>query len=142
MGVARLLRQLARRRTPTNIQLMRRDPYYQSLAREQRAKITRTEQILWSQLRANRLDGHKFRRQHALGSYIVDFVCLKARLIIEVDGDTHDDEGRPALDAQRTDYLEKLGFGVLRFRNYQLVEELDTVLGVILNEIRTRSRAS
>jgi very-short-patch-repair endonuclease len=104
--------------------------------------MTRPEQILWSRLRANRMDGHKFRRQHALGSYIVDFVCLKARLVVEIDGDTHEDEGRPALDAQRTAYMEKLGFRVVRFQNHQMVEDLESVTEAILNEIRTGGRAS
>jgi very-short-patch-repair endonuclease len=93
--------------------------------------MTHAEEILWSRLRAHRLDGHKFRRQHALGSYIVDFVCLKARLAIEVDGETHDAASRQALDAKRTTYLEKLGFRVLRFENYQMVEELDAVIETI-----------
>jgi very-short-patch-repair endonuclease len=93
--------------------------------------MTHAEEILWSQLRAHRLDGHKFRRQHALGSYIVDFVCLKARLAIEVDGETHDATSRQVLDARRTTYLEKLGFRVMRFENYQMVEELDVVIATI-----------
>jgi very-short-patch-repair endonuclease len=115
---------------------MRRDPYYQALARELRTNMTRPEQLLWQQLRANRLDGHKFRRQHAVGSYIVDFVCLKARLIIEIDGDTHEDAGRPRLDEQRTAYLQKLGFRVLRFWNHQIIEELEIVIETITDEVR------
>jgi very-short-patch-repair endonuclease len=120
---------------------VRRDPHYQALAKELRSNMTRPEQILWSRLRANHMDGHKFRRQHALGRYIVDFICLKARLIIEIDGDTHDDEGRRTLDAQRTAYLEKLGFRVLRFWNHQMVEELDVVMGAIFNEVRRGGRS-
>jgi very-short-patch-repair endonuclease len=118
------------------IQTMRRDPYYQAHARELRTNMTHPKELLWSRLRAHRMDGSKFRRQHALGSYIVDFVCLKARLIIEVDGDTHDDESRQTLDAQRTAYLEKLGFRVLRFLNRQMVAEMDIVLETILVELR------
>jgi len=115
---------------------MRRDAYYQGLARELRRNMTYPERILWSRLRANQMDGHKFRRQHALGSYIVDFVCLNARLVIEIDGDTHDPESRQASDTSRTTYLEQLGFRVLRLWNHQMVEELDESMGVILNELR------
>jgi 5-methyltetrahydrofolate--homocysteine methyltransferase len=110
---------------------MRRDAYYQEHARALRSNMTHAEQILWSRLRAHRMDGHKFRRQHALGSYIADFVCLKARLVIEVDGETHDAASRQTLDTKRTGYLEKLGFRVLRFENYQIVEELDAVIEAI-----------
>ena len=97
--------------------------------------MTYPEQILWSRLRGHRMDGYKFRRQHALGSYIVDFVCLSARLIIEIDGDTHG-ESRAALDAQRTAYFEKLGFRVLRFWNHQMVEELASAMETIFNELQ------
>lgn len=121
---------------------MRRDAQYQLLARELRTNMTYPEQILWSRLRGHRMDGHKFRRQHALGSYIVYFVCLKARLVIEIDGDTHDAEFRQARDAHRSAYLEKLGFRVLRFWNHQMVGELDESMGVILNELRKGGRAS
>ena len=121
---------------------MHRDAYYQTLARELRTNMTHPERILWSQLRANHMDGHKFRRQHAIGTYIVDFVCLKSRLVIEIDGDSHDPEPRQARDADRTAYLEKLGFRVLRFWNHQMVEELDESMGVILNELRKGGRAS
>jgi very-short-patch-repair endonuclease len=89
------------------------------------------EKLLWSRLRAHRMDGRKFRRQHPLGNYIVDFVCLEARLIIEVDGDTHGNDVREALDAQRTAYLEKLGFRVIRFWNDYVMTELDNVTETI-----------
>jgi very-short-patch-repair endonuclease len=115
---------------------MRRDAYYQEHARELRSTMTHPEEILWSHLRAHRMDGRKFRRQHALGSYVVDFVCPKERLVIEVDGDTHDVESRQALDTQRTFYLKKLGFRVLRFWNYQVVTDLDVVMDAIYTELQ------
>jgi len=62
---------------------VRRDAYYQERAREQRNNMNDAERRLWSRLRAHRMDGRKFRRQHPLGRYIVDFVCLDSRLIIE-----------------------------------------------------------
>jgi very-short-patch-repair endonuclease len=96
--------------------------------------MTHAEQILWSRLRAHLMDGYKFRRQHAIGSYIVDFVCLQARLIIEVDGDTHD-ESRQVLDERRTAYLAKAGFRVLRFWNHQIIDELANVMETIFTEL-------
>jgi very-short-patch-repair endonuclease len=70
---------------------MHRDADFQERARDLRHNLTNGEQLLWSKLRAHRMHGFKFRRQHVLGSYIVDFVCLKSRLIIEVDGESQFD---------------------------------------------------
>ena len=100
------------------------------------------ERLLWSRLRAHRMDGRKFRRQHALGSYIVDFVCLDARLIVELDGDTHGNDSREALDAKRTAYLEKLGFRVIRFWNNHVFTDLDSVAGAIFEELNASPRPS
>jgi very-short-patch-repair endonuclease len=100
------------------------------------------EKRLWSRLRAHRMDGRKFRRQHALGNYIVDFVCLASRLIIEVDGDSHGNDSREALDAQRTAYLEKLGFRVLRFWNDYVLTDVDNVTETIIEALNANSRPS
>jgi hypothetical protein len=82
------------------------------------------------------MDGRKFRRQHAIGRYIVDFVCLPERLIIEIDGDSHFmDDVRPELDAERTAYLQKLGFRVRRFGNHQVMTELESVTEAIFYEL-------
>ncbi len=110
---------------------MRRDPYYQEHARYLRRNMNVAEKLLWSRLRAHRMDGRKFRRQHPIGNYIVDFVCLEARLIIDVDGDTHGNDMREALDTQRTAYLGKLGFRVIRFWNDYLMTDLDNVTETI-----------
>src|SRR5712692_3664332 len=84
------------------IRSVRRDPIYQERARDLRSHMNDAEKLLWSRLRAHRMDGRKFRRQHALGRYIVDFVYLDARLIIEVDAipmaPTHD---RPSMQVER-----------------------------------------
>ncbi len=64
---------------------------------------------MWWKLRGHQVGGFKFRRQHALGVYIADFVCLPARLVIEVDGDTHGTDERQALDAKRTEEIERAG---------------------------------
>jgi very-short-patch-repair endonuclease len=70
---------------------------------------------MWSILRAKRMAGLKFRRQHVVGTYIADFVCLPARIIIEVDGDTHGDDEAALRDAKRTEEIERSGYRVIRF---------------------------
>jgi very-short-patch-repair endonuclease len=76
-------------------------------------------------LRAKRLAGLKFRRQHVVGSYIVDFVCLPARLIIEVDGDSHGDEEAALRDARRTEEIEGYGYRVIRFWDDYVLNDPD-----------------
>jgi len=124
------------------IREMRRDPYYQERARDLRSNMNDAEKRLWSRLRAHRMDGRKFRRQHALGRYIVDFVCLDARLIIEVDGDSHANDSREALDAQRTAFLEKLGFRVLRFWDDYVLTDLDNVTEAVFDALNGNPRPS
>lgn len=75
------------------------------------------------------MDGHKFRRQHPVGDYVVDFVCLEARLVVEVDGGQHLDQAE--YDAARTRWLELQGFQVLRFWNDEVLERPAAVLEVI-----------
>jgi len=124
------------------IRSVRRDPIYQERARDLRSHMNDAEKLLWSRLRAHRMDGRKFRRQHAFGNYIVDFVCLASRLIIEVDGDSHGNDSREALDAQRTAYIEKLGFRVLRFWNDYVLTDLDNVTETIFEALNANSRPS
>ena len=113
---------------------MRRDPLYSGRAREMRSNATDAERRMWEILRAKRMGGFKFRRQHPLGQYIVDFICLPARLVIEVDGDTHGDE-REMADQKRTDYIEKVGLRVIRFSNYDVLHCADDVADAIAHEL-------
>jgi very-short-patch-repair endonuclease len=76
-------------------------------------------------LRAKRLAGLKFRRQHVVGNYIADFVCLPARLIIEVDGDTHGDDAAQIRDAKRTEDIEACGYRVIRFWDDHVLNDTD-----------------
>ena len=78
-----------------------------SMARVLRRKLTDAETILWSRLRGGGLNGWRFRRQHPVGNYVADFACVKAHLIIEVDGATHSSPKQRAHDAARTTYLKK-----------------------------------
>jgi very-short-patch-repair endonuclease len=120
---------------------MRRDAYYQDKAKALRSDMTNGEKLLWSRLRAHRMDGRKFRRQHVIGTYIVDFICLQSRLIVEVDGDSHGDDRREAVDAQRDAYLAKSGFKVLRFGNHSVMTNLSGVAEAILDELGGRARS-
>ncbi len=103
--------------------------------RKMRKGPTPAEAHLWRYLRRRRLNRAKFRRQHAIGRYIVDFVCLPARLIVEVDGAYHGD--RVDYDRQRQAELERLGYRVLRFSNERVLHQTREVLREIamtLNE--------
>ena len=91
---------------------------------------TEAEKLLWKYLRANQL-GVKFRRQHPLGDYIADFVCLEKRLVIELDGKSHEETAEH--DKFRDDLLSKLGFRTVRFTNEELFEDIENVLTKIRN---------
>ena len=95
-------------------------------AREQRSNRRAAEQALWKRLRNRQCLGHKLRRQHAVGGYIVDFVCPEAALVIEVDGGIH--KAQTDADALRTAHLQSRGLRVLRFRNEEVMTDLDGVL--------------
>lgn len=98
-------------------------------ARELRKNPTDAERKLWIHLQRRQIGGHKFRRQHILGPYIVDFICLEKRLIIEVDGGHHDEQ--IARDVRRSHWLESRGFRVIRFWNNQVLKEIEAVQEVI-----------
>ncbi|MDP3062526.1 MAG: endonuclease domain-containing protein [Chloroflexota bacterium] len=98
-------------------------------ARALRRDPTDAERKLWACLRLRQVNGHKFRRQRPIGPYIVDFVCLEARLVIKVDGSQHMEQA--SRDAHRDGYLISPGFTVLRFWDHHVLNETDAVLGVI-----------
>ena len=98
-----------------------------AFARENRRNQTEAEEFLWRQLKGNAL-GVKFKRQLIIQNYIADFACLEKSLIIEVDGGYHYIQEQMELDAYRTEDLEKLGFKVLRFRNEEIIIEIEQVL--------------
>ena len=98
-------------------------------ARTLRRGMTDAEQRLWKHLRLRNINGFKFRRQHDIGQFIVDFVCIEKRLVVEIDGGQHADA--EAYDSARTQYLEGEGFQVLRFWNNEVLEKTNDVLEVI-----------
>ena len=118
---------------------MPRDPFLTRRAREFRKEKTAAEDRVWWMLRARRFAGLKFRRQHVLGNYIADFVCIQARLVIEIDGATHgEDEARR--DAKRTEEIERAGYRVIRFNNDYVVNDRDgDVAEMILEALRMSS---
>jgi very-short-patch-repair endonuclease len=109
-------------------------------ARELRRRQTSSEELLWACLRGSRLGGVKFRRQHNVGRYILDFFAFEPRLGIEVDGPIH--QLRRERDAARTRELEALGLRIIRFTNDQVQEDLPAVLSAILQAASDRSLRS
>jgi very-short-patch-repair endonuclease len=107
---------------------MYRDQEQRDFARSLRNYMTEAEKRLWQLLRAGQLGGCKFRRQAAIGPYIVDFVCFSHKLVVELDGPQHAEEQAARHDARRTAWLTSQGFRVLRFRNHELDEG---ILGVV-----------
>src|SRR5262245_3530455 len=96
-----------------------------SRAKALRNNPTDAEHILWQHLRLRQLGGHKFRRQQPLGHYIVDFVCLEKRLVIEVDGGRHNTQ--KSYDKKLDTWLEQRGFRVLRFWNNEVMQNIEAV---------------
>jgi very-short-patch-repair endonuclease len=94
-----------------------------------RHEPTLAEVKLWRYLRADQLEGFSFRRQHAIGPFITDFCCIKAKLIIEVDGGQHLEQEE--YDMQRTAFLESQGYRVLRFWNNDVMKNIEGVVSMI-----------
>lgn len=98
-------------------------------ARQLRSNMTDAERHLWYHLRGHRFYGLKFKRQKPMGRYIVDFICLERRLVIELDGGQHQEQAER--DAERDRWLAEEGFRVLRFWNHEVLGETESVLEVI-----------
>ncbi|MBM6991792.1 MAG: endonuclease domain-containing protein [Prevotella sp.] len=103
-------------------------------ARSMRKKPTDAEKFLWEHIRGNQLDVH-FRRQHPIGIYIADFICLDKRLVIEADGGYHQLQNQMEWDQLRTNYLESQGYCVLRFTNEEILQNIDSCLQIIKNHL-------
>ena len=98
-------------------------------ARDMRNNPTLAERILWSRLRCRQLEGRKFRRQHALAPFIIDFYCRSEKIAVEVDGSTHHEADQKDRDLRRTAYLEeRYGVRVLRFPDLLVVNDVEAVL--------------
>lgn len=108
-----------------------------TFSRQLRRNATEAERRLWRYLRNRRMGGAKFRRQVPLGPYIVDFLCIEAALVIEVDGGQH---AESEADLVRDAWLREQGFAILRFWNRQVLAETRTVLETIHGAVETRRR--
>ncbi len=108
-------------------------------ARCLRSTMTDAEVRLWTRLQCQQLGGHKFRRQVAIGDYIVDFACLKERLLIEIGGGQHNEAEHKLRDESRDSWLTAEGYRVLRFWNHDVLSDTDAVVEVIWNSLHERS---
>jgi len=108
-------------------------------SKELRKKMTDAEGILWYFLRAKRFFGYKFRRQQAIGKYIVDFVCQQKKLVIELDGSQHGNSANVQYDKKRTKFIENKGYNILRFWDNDIFENITGVLEKILGDINCQS---
>lgn len=93
--------------------------------------MTPAEKVLWNFLKNKSLEGFKFRRQHPIDKYIVDFYCHQKKLVIEVDGSIHDQLNQKEYDSGRTSVLEEFGLKVIRFRNEEVLDNFQSVIGRI-----------
>ena len=100
-----------------------------------RRNETKAEKLLWEKLRNNQLEGLKFRRQHPVNIYIADFYCHKFKLIIELDGDYHNQEEQKQKEEVRTEVLRLNGLKIIRFKNEEVEQDINQVLTTIKNKI-------
>ncbi len=124
----------------TGLAFQMADPaYYEFLkqaVQKNKDDATDAEKLLWNHLRGKKLENYKFRRQHIIGNYIADFVCLKKNLVIELDGSIHQLPENKENDQARTEKLNHYGFTVLRFSNEELFKNLDHVLNKISETLK------
>jgi very-short-patch-repair endonuclease len=115
----------------------------QTAARVLRQSQTAAEAALWQALRGGKLDGLKFRRQHPVASFVVDFYCAEHHLVIEVDGSVHDEPEQKIRDANKDEFLRMLGNTVLRIRNedvlHNLIPTLDRIRRAAANSSHARA---
>ena len=114
-------------------------PFLKDHAKKMRNMPTDAERLLWMFLQQNQL-GKPFRRQHIIATNIADFACLPARLVIEIDGEYHDDIRQQYHDQLRTQELEHLGFRVIRFTNEEVLTNIDKVIETIKTNINDVKR--
>ena len=110
-------------------------------AKHNRREMTESETVLWNALR-NMKAGVRFRRQHPIGDYIADFICLPAKLVIEVDGGYHQEPQQQELDQQRTEFLVSKGYQVIRIKNEEISNDLNEVVMRIKAEVLNQSNDS
>jgi very-short-patch-repair endonuclease len=103
---------------------------------------TNAETVLWRYLKNSQLLNRKFRRQHSIKNYIVDFYCVSERVVVELDGDIHLVGNNPEYDKIRNEFLENMGIKVLRFRNNEVLKNIDNILDIIKSNFNTSPNLS
>jgi len=106
----------------------RGNPRFRTLRSKLRSQMTSPEQVMWTHLRSKQFNSLKFRRQHGIGDFIVDFYCPEKHVVIEIDGDTHAEEKQIQLDKIRESYLKSLGVRIIRYCNYDIMTNIEGVL--------------
>lgn len=110
-------------------------PGYKPVRKFLRNNSTQAEIIIWRFLKKKQTGGFKFRRQHSIGSFIVDFYCPEKKLAVELDGDVHEVKKQAAYDRARQRKIESLGINVLRFTNEEVIQNVEGVLKAIVAEV-------
>ncbi|MFH0873297.1 MAG: endonuclease domain-containing protein [Candidatus Komeilibacteria bacterium] len=104
---------------------------FKSLRKDLRSSLPPAEIMLWLRLKGSQLNGYKFRRQHGIGKYVVDFYCPEVKLAIEIDGESHLVDGAEEMDNERQKYIELYGIKVIRFSNGEVYENTEEVIEII-----------
>jgi very-short-patch-repair endonuclease len=115
-------------------------PRQRNRAKQLRQAMTRAETLLWRYVKADRIDGLGFRRQVPVQNYIADFICMSAKIVVELDGESHDFEERQTADQNRDAFFVSEGFQVLRFTNEQVMANLEGVVETIRQTAANRVR--
>jgi very-short-patch-repair endonuclease len=110
--------------------------------RELRNNPTHAEREMWCGLRKRRLSGYKFRRQHSIGPFIADFYSPALRLVVEIDGATHDDDEQKRYDAKRTEYFLSYGIDEIRFTDGEVFASVDACMEKIVKFIQEREKTT
>jgi len=118
--------------------MLKYNPDLKQPSRHLRSDMTDAEQALWARLRRKQIMDIQFYRQKPIGQYIVDFYAPKVHLVVEVDGGGHFEEAAKQYDKRRTIFLQTQGLTVLRFNNLEVLRELDAVVLMIWEEVKTR----
>ena len=112
-------------------------PELKNLRQNLRQNLTPAEAFLWNHIKARQFEGKRFTKQHSIKNYIVDFYCASEKLIIELDGEVHNNTTAIEYDLNRTKQLEELGYRVIRFENKMVFENLTSVFAEIKEQFRT-----
>ncbi|HEY0603550.1 MAG TPA: endonuclease domain-containing protein [Herpetosiphonaceae bacterium] len=118
-----------------NIRRWRMSQDKQERASQFRQAQTQAEDVLWERLRNRQIGNFKFRRQHTINGFIVDFCCLERDLVIEIDGPIH--QQQIAYDVERSEVLQRLGYRVVRYTNEQVIQNIEIVLESIRQHLVT-----